>query len=624
VGRSRRQPDATADTTAAGLLRAARDLLARQRALEAYDLLVRGRARGDAPALAQQQALALCELGDPEGALGVLEPLRRRRGADVETLGIAARAWKDLALRTPRGVARTRALARAQAAYLDGWRRTGAYWHAVNAATLAHVAGRRDEARRLARATLRLCQRLEREGAPASERYWLLATQGEALLLLGRTEEALEQYRRAAPLARAQWRNLKSARRNARLVLEHAGTARFEAEWPLLQRALPIPSVGVCVGHMLDRAGRRSPRFPARNAAAVRRAIARWVRERGVGFGVVSAAAGTDLLFAEVLRETGGSTDLLLPYPADEFAKDSVAYAGRSWTARFRAVLAGARRVAVASLHPFDAHSASYEYGAAYLEGMARLRAEELGVPLERLAVWDGRRGDGPGGTAHTVAAWARDGVAFDVIDPRAPARGAAPCAARPPARPRASGRRGDRRVVTALFADAVGFSQLSEAQVERFVQRFLGRVARAIRPYRTEVSLCETWGDDIFVVVPDAAVAGRLALAVARCVRERHWERDGLPARMALRIGLHAGPVRWGRDPLTGRPGAFGTHLSHAARIEPITPPGRVYASEAYAALLAAAGVRDLVASYVGLMPWAKGYATLPTYALRGARSRT
>jgi hypothetical protein len=55
------------------------------------------------------------------------------------------------------------------------------------------------------------------------------------------------------------------------------------------------------------------------------------------------------------------------------------------------------------------------------------------------------------------------------------------------------------------------------------------------------------------------------------------------------LRIALHAGPVYSCIDPVTGNPNYIGSQVSHAARIEPVTPPGQVYASQAFAALAAA-----------------------------------
>jgi hypothetical protein len=53
-------------------------------------------------------------------------------------------------------------------------------------------------------------------------------------------------------------------------------------------------------------------------------------------------------------------------------------------------------------------------------------------------------------------------------------------------------------------------------------------------------------------------------------------------------------------------------------ARIEPITPPGEVYASEAFAAVAAATGIRDLAFDYVGRKALAKQYGSLGLYHLR------
>ncbi|HEY9671632.1 MAG TPA: hypothetical protein V6D11_09330 [Waterburya sp.] len=59
-------------------------------------------------------------------------------------------------------------------------------------------------------------------------------------------------------------------------------------------------------------------------------------------------------------------------------------------------------------------------------------------------------------------------------------------------------------------------------------------------------------------------------------------------------------------------------TYVSHTARIEPITPPGKVYASQAFAAIAASEAVSDFTCDYVGQTPWAEGYGTFPTYHIR------
>ncbi len=86
----------------------------------------------------------------------------------------------------------------------------------------------------------------------------------------------------------------------------------------------------------------------------------------------------------------------------------------------------------------------------------------------------------------------------------------------------------------------------------------------------------------------------------------------------MSMRIGLHCGPVYIGQDPITGSPLYTGIHTSRTARIEPITPPGQVYASGAFAAVAAARCTDGLRFSYIGRTQLAKQYGALALYHVR------
>jgi len=68
----------------------------------------------------------------------------------------------------------------------------------------------------------------------------------------------------------------------------------------------------------------------------------------------------------------------------------------------------------------------------------------------------------------------------------------------------------------------------------------------------------------------------------------------------------------------VTGREDYLGTHVSRAARIEPITPKGEVYASEVFAAIAFAERVDAFACDYVGQIGLAKEYGTYPTYHVR------
>jgi class 3 adenylate cyclase len=78
----------------------------------------------------------------------------------------------------------------------------------------------------------------------------------------------------------------------------------------------------------------------------------------------------------------------------------------------------------------------------------------------------------------------------------------------------------------------------------------------------------------------------------------------------------LHAAAVFRGDDPILGRENFFGAGVTRAARIEPVTPPGAVYASEAFAATLAASRA-PFSLQYVGTLDLAKDYGESRVYRL-------
>ena len=60
------------------------------------------------------------------------------------------------------------------------------------------------------------------------------------------------------------------------------------------------------------------------------------------------------------------------------------------------------------------------------------------------------------------------------------------------------------------------------------------------------------------------------------------------------------------------------GVRVSRAARIEPITPVGQVYASQQFAALASTQRVKDFICDYVGRVPLPKKAGIIPLYLVR------
>jgi class 3 adenylate cyclase len=163
-----------------------------------------------------------------------------------------------------------------------------------------------------------------------------------------------------------------------------------------------------------------------------------------------------------------------------------------------------------------------------------------------------------------------------------------------------------------------VNFTLLGEAEIPVFVEHFLGGVARLIKTGSYSPEARNTWGDGLYFAFQDTQAAGLFALDLRDFVRKTDWVAKGLPRGLSIRIGLHVGPVHGFVDPITEKYTYFGGHVARTARIEPITPPGKVYASQAFAGFATASGVDSFKCEYVGQTPLAKGFGVFPAYHVR------
>ncbi len=588
--------------------------------LVAYDAVAEGLRQfpGDTR-LRQLLALSLARSGASRQANHQLRALVDQGHADEETVGMLARTHKDLWAQTREPDTRRRHLESAFHWYLDAHVRSGGYWSGINAATVALLMGKLEESRALARRVRDHC--LERRIAhPGSaDAYWLLATLGEAALLLHDLPAAEVSYRDAVALGSHGVADLVSTRRNARLILQYEN-----ADPTAIDACFRIPSVAVFSGHLADRPDRPVPRFPPRLEDDVRRELSARLRRYDVGFGYSSAGNGGDLIFLEAATEAGAERHIVLPYHSEAFLEDSVDFVpGASWAARYRTVLDRATAVVTASEQRMLGGAMSYEYGFLLLDGMAAVRAEELETELVCLAVWDGQPGDGPGGTGASVDHWRKAGRRLDIVDLQALLQPQLPVTVVPTAPIEAVADPGaapftlGARLVGLLFADVEGFSKLTETQIPRFVEDYMGLVAKILDESPEQPLLRNTWGDGLYLVFANVRDTGTVALRLSEALRTYDWTAHGLPGSLSLRIAVHAGPAYECRDPITSRLNYLGAHVSLAARLEPVTPPSEVYGSGAFAALAKASQVREFTCAYVGRTALAKGYGTLPMYVL-------
>jgi hypothetical protein len=565
-------------------------------ALSAFDCAAATRRDGiDSPRLRYLMVRALAASGDSLGAMHLYEQLGLAATGDVDSLALAGRIWKDEAFDHD-GVERAGFLRKAAAAYDHAFQVSGADFPAINAASLYAMLGERERAAALAGP-------IAANGA--ADNYWDQATLVEALLLLGRGEEALVHARGAHAQAGTRAGDRASTcRQIARLAASGAIDGGHGADIAALLRPAPV---GVYCGRMFRAGGDGEA-----NAA---RAIAETLDAQPLSALIGPLACGADILFAETALDRGIDLTIVLPFAEDDFIAQSVQSGGGEWVPRYRRCRDGAAMVHFASNAGYVSDDCQFILGSHTAMGLAKLRARELETAAIQLAVVDpavaARSGAEIAGTNADIALWQNGGGETLTI----PVGGLDRNLDFPPApKPPAGTQRG---LYAILFADFAGFSKLGEAELPVFAQEVMGGIGRILDQFGDAVLFRNTWGDAVYAVIDNPAAAARIALAM----QERL---DVLPAGLGLeghkagmRTGIHFGPIYRGIDPVVGNELWYGTEVTRTARIEPVTLVGQVYCTQPLAAMLALENARDFDCDYVGKVGLAKDYGELALYRL-------
>jgi hypothetical protein len=131
----------------------------------------------------------------------------------------------------------------------------------------------------------------------------------------------------------------------------------------------------------------------------------------------VGAACGGDILFIEACLRRAMKVEVYLPFPAAKFIEKSVSFAGSEWVERFHKI----RLDPNVTIHFQPDHLGQAPAG---VNAFARNNRWALystlayGVKRVRLiALWNGKGGDGPGGTGHMVQEVRRFGGVVEHLD---------------------------------------------------------------------------------------------------------------------------------------------------------------------------------------------------------------
>jgi len=584
-----------------------RQLLGRTEYLTAFDAADRALADTfDDAELQHLAVLALARAGATDTAAerlvssGLLERADRLPiGLAEDVYALEARIAKDRATAAP-SASRVGLAAVAARHYENVFVRFRRTYTGVNAATMWCVAGDVERSRQLAAEVLDiLAVAVDGSLSTASDDYWSAATGGEALLLLGEVAAAQRALVRASACG-ADIASRASTRRQLALICEVLGLE------PTVLDALPVPVVIHYCGHMPTNAAGEEGRLRGLDEQRVGREIAALIARCGNVIAHGSLAAGADILIAEAIIASGGELHVVLPFPAEQFVETSVVGAGDAWTDRFHGCLTRAASVNVVTGGRQGDDDAAYAYCSSIAMGGALVRARFMASRAEQLAVWDGRPTSREGGTAADIDRWRITGLPSTVV----PVSPSSSNTSQP-------GPLGPKRTVRALlFADVKGFSSLVDHQIPAFVSGVLTPLSAEL--YLAGVGYRNGWGDALYVVLDDVGAGAEVALRLQEVMTGIDLAKLNLPHTLKLRIGLHAGPVFVLHDPVRDEASYFGEHVTRAARIEPVAPPGAVFVTEAFAALLALERPDGYVCEYVGRVPTAKSFGPMPMYLLR------
>jgi hypothetical protein len=261
---------------------------------------------------------------------------------------------------------------------------------------------------------------LDRQDKPDDEnQLWLRISEADFAFLTGCKPSAVAQrYREALegvpPFAVSSVRDQLSifdqlAIRQEFVRAALAALPAVPVETPSVQckRAL------LFTGHMVDAATRTQPRFPNTKAveAEARRLILEAVsKEKDLApeglIGIAGGACGGDILFHEICAELGIDTQLFLALPRAQFCATSVQHGGPDWVERFNRLCDRVTPRVLSESEELPRWLRGKKDYTIWQRNNLWMLFNALALNPERLtlvALWDGGKGDGPGGTDDLV-----------------------------------------------------------------------------------------------------------------------------------------------------------------------------------------------------------------------------
>lgn len=383
---------------------------------------------------AQKKGLILGRLNKSAQAEQWLRNLSEDHPNDAETWGLLARLKKDCWLglwreknKSPKALLKKAKSESAQLneairAYQQGFMaQPEKFYTGINALTLSyllkHLQGQCENESELEAMAggirwAALCE-LRKEAANEYN-YWARVTLADLELLVSDINVIEKAYKYAITAARHDWFSLDSSRQQLKLLHDLGFRPKKVAKainlFDTAINKLKKPKdwqprkVFLFSGHMIDSQQRKTVRFPQKKESIAAKAIVNQLKELDAGsedLAICGGACGGDLLFAEAALTLNLHLELRLPFDIPEFIQNSVSFAGDKWRDRFYQVkdnpntnlflMLDELGALPENINPYERNNLWQLYSALSW-GVEKVHC---------ICLWDGKGGDGPGGTRH-------------------------------------------------------------------------------------------------------------------------------------------------------------------------------------------------------------------------------
>ncbi|MDR1982180.1 MAG: hypothetical protein LBQ08_00020 [Holosporaceae bacterium] len=515
--------------------------------------------------------------------------------------------------------------------YLASFKKNKKTSTGMNAAWLSWLTGNDPQAKQLAAEVLKL---LPPFGLEAS--FGELVDLAEAQLLLGREDDACKLYEEAMKQSdKENYISVVTVRQQL-FFLREAG---FKVPHEALEILIP-PTIVVFTGHAIDHPSFQVSLFPQEIEEDVKRIITEKLQSINAKVGYSSASCGADIVFIEALQSLGGEVNIILPFAISDFIETNVRHAGPRWEKRFEQVLASAHSVSFACEDRYLGHDMLYRFSNHVMHGSAVMRGKFLTTEPHLMAVWHSRTDSLPGGPADFIDRWTNistlhlidldelgengdnvEKIDQSLIQQQNFSLTFDPFISKSP----------DRVIKSMMFSDLSGYSKLQDEHIPSFLD-FLEKLNSAIEKIGVSLESLNTWGDAVFAVASSAIKIADFGLRYCDIIESLGKKYPEFPFPIRARISLHSGPVFIAQDPFIKKVNFYGGHINRAARLEPVTAVGQVYATQQFIALLygetndernecVQKGLKyyeKYSTEYVGMISLAKSFGQQEVYHLR------